>query len=563
MRAEPGIRAAACVVGLSLIALAVAARAARALNGYAQVQFQQVDQWHLAPGGGGGLVSQHQGTRFWTQTYDVAHTTRPRDDLSIFWQLQLIDIRYRGTSLSQQTPYGALRLTHTLVGFNASVQPITVKTGVRDPSGVEHEFTDRRDQTLFSGYWLPLPGAHLDASWQRQRRQNGTGGLPEQINTQRNAELTWDHGTVSAHGGYGDLELIGGTATGHSLQRTFDAGAAWQAVRSARRSLQLSYTFNGVRNETAFIERTWDHDANAVGSFRQSSRALWSLYYDFRLSRILNQTDVQLTNNEGSLLYNYQATRAVKLVAGGGLRTVRTATVDGVLRYLSVVLSADGPIGRAMRGTASYSHSTNWSPEYAVFSVNTWHGTATLDFTRRLKLDVDGMAGANGDTAVRAARWSLQNGASLQAQLLRSTRLTFSTRRYQTGAGPFEANAISRTYALRADLQPAPEFQLAAEVSRTGVYPHDEPRITVRRIYGLWHVTSTVQLNGYYTRSDQSQTSSLAQGLSAREIVGARLLLALGRPLTLNTGFNFGDPGTPQRSRQFDAALNWSFGGPS
>ena len=311
MRAEPGLRAAACVVGLSLVALAVAARAARALNGYAQVQFQQVDQWQLVPGTGGVLLSQRPGTRFWTQTYDVAHTTRPRDDLSIFWQLQLIDIRYRGTSLSQQTPYGALRLTHTLVGFNASVQPITVKTGVRDPSGVEHEYTDRRDQTLFSGYWLPLPGAHLDASWQRQSRQAGTGGLPQQTNTQRNAELTWEHGTVSAHGGYGDLELIGGTATGHSLQRTFDAGTAWQALHGGRRSLQLSYTFSGVRNEAAFIQRTWDHDANAVGSFRQSSRGVWSLYYDFRLSRILNQTDVQLTNHEGSLLYNYTVTRAV------------------------------------------------------------------------------------------------------------------------------------------------------------------------------------------------------------------------------------------------------------
>jgi hypothetical protein len=563
MRAEPGIRAAACVVGLSLIALAVAARAARALNGYAQIQFQQADQWQLVPGTGGVLMSQRQGTRFWTQTYDVAHTTRPREDLSIFWQLQLIDIRYRGTSLSQQTPYGALRLTHTLVGFNASVQPVIVKTGVRDPSGVEHEFTDRRDQTLFSGYWLPLPGAHLDASWQRQRRQSGTGGLPAQTNTQRNAELTWEHGTLAAHGGYGDLELIGGTATGHSLQRNFDAGAAWQAVHSGRRSLQLSYTFNGVRTESAIIDRTWDHDANAVGSFRQSSRGMWSLYYDFRLQRILNQTDVQLTNNEGSLLYNYAVTRAVKLVAGGGLRTVRTETVNGVLRYLSAVLSADGPIGRGMRGGASYSHSTNWSPEYAAFSVNTWHGVATLDLNRRLKLDLDGTVGANGDTAVRAARWSLQSGASLQAQLLRSARLTLSTRRYQTGAGPFQANATSHTYPARADAQPSPEFQLAAEISRTGVYPHDEPRITVARANALWHVTSTMQLNGYYTRSDQSQTSSLARGLSGREIVGARLLLALGRPLTLDSGFNFSDPGTPRRSRQFDASLNWRFGGPS
>jgi len=553
----------AAELGVALAALMLLTPArARALGGHAVVQFQDVRQRVQVRNPDGTTRTVESVRQLWSQTYDVAQSLTPRPDLNVFWQLQLNDVSYRGITLNQRTPYGALRLSHPMAGFTASYRPVTTTAGVRDLSGVEQITTQRRQETLVSAYLSAPELPRLDLSWQRTHRE-ANGSPAAETGISRSGRLAWDRGAVSFHGGYGDLERTSGTLAQGPIQRNLDGGAIWRLGESAKRSLSLSYDYAGNRYERGRMDQSQSHTASATGQIRQSQSTQWSFYSNWRRSLIDNGVHSDLTDFESSLFYNLQATRGVHLLAGGGARTIRTETSTGLLNYVSAVASADGPVRRGWKANGSPSHVTNWGPDRPVYSIETAHGGARLDLVRRTTLELDLLLTETSDAAARAARYVAQSSAGLKGSPLRSLTITLSARRYHAGPALFDGASESRSLGLNVRLRPAPKLDLAADVSSSGSLPHNDPHLRTTRVNATWNASSRLRLSGYFTRSDRTQSIAAANALSGQEIVGARVLAALGRTLNLNAGMNVAEPRGATRSQQGDASLTWSFGGPS
>jgi hypothetical protein len=553
----------AAELGVALAALMLLTPGrARALGGHAVVQFQDVRQRVLVTNPDGTTRTVESVRQLWSQTYDVAQSLTPRPDLSVFWQFQLNDISTRGLTLNQRTPYGALRLNHRMAGFSASYRPATTTSGVRGPGGVEQLTTQRRQETMVSAYLSAPEWPRLDLSWQRTHRE-ANGSPAAETGISRSARLAWDRGTVSFHGGYGDVERTSLTLAQVPIQRNLDGGAVWRLGESANRSLTMSYDYAGNRSERGRMDRSQSHTASATGQIRQSQSAQWNFFSNWRRSLIDNGVHTDLTDFESSLFYNLQATRIARLLAGGGTRTVRTETSTGLLNYLSAVASAAGPVRRGWKANGSLSHVTNWEPGRPAYSVETAHGGSRLDVVRRLTLDLDLLLTATSDIAARDARYVVQSSAGLQGSPLRSLTVTLSARRYQAGPALFDGASESRSLGLNVRLRPGSKLDLAADVSSSGSLPHNDPQLRTSRVNATWNASPRLRLSGYYTRSDRTQRIAAATALSGQEIVGARLLAALGRRLNLNAGMNIAEPRGEARSRQGDASLTWSFGGSS
>ncbi len=564
MRAEggPGGCGAAVAVGLALLALPLAPARARAVMGRAVVQFQDVRQRLLVtnPDGTTRWVDQHR--EVWAQNYELTQSDYLRPDLNLFWQLQLNDVATRGIKLNQRTPYGLVRMTHPAFGASASYRPATTTTAFPGPTGLQPLFTDHRQDTQLTAYLAPARLPRLDLTWTRRHREPGNG-TANSTGTNRAAQLAYGVGTLAAHAGYTDQGVSGAGGPAALLQRGYNAGAAYVLGVSGRRSLGLAYEYSGSERVGKLVDRSESHAVTASGVLRQSVRSQWTLNYILRRSLLFNQVSTGQTDHDGSLLYNFQASRAARLIAGGGLRTERLETGTGILKYVTAVIGADGTWKNIWRATASASHTSNWSVERPAYSTQGYHAGSRLELTSRIGLDVDLLVSANTDSAARSSRYVAQSSAGAQLTPLRGLVVRLSGRRYQAGATPFAGSAVSRGVGLNVRLGPVRDFDLTADFASNGSLPRNDPRVTTTQINANLNPTRRLRLSGYFSRSDRTQRVAAADALGSRELIGGRLTGALSRRLTLIGGINVGDPGRPTHSRQADASLTWTFGGPS
>ena len=431
MRADGGVSGCGgtAILGLAVLSVLLVPARARAITGRAVIEFQGVRQNLRVtnPDGTTRLVSLNR--QFWSQNYQLTQSDYVRPDLNLFWQLQLNDIAYQGVKLNQRTPYGLVRITHPVLGGSASYRPVTTTTAFTGPEGLQPLNTERRQETQLTAYLAPPRLPRLDLSWSRRHREGG-GSEADQTGTNRNAQLTYAEGALGVHAGYGDQDLSGAGQATQTLERNYNAGTAYMLGVPGRRSIGLAYEFTGSRRESKAVDRSESHTATLSGQLRQSARSQWNLYYNLRRSLLYDQVSTDQTDSDGSLLYSFQASRAARLIAGGGVRSERFETSSGIMKYLTAVLSADGSWKNHLRGNAGVSHTTNWGVDRPVYSTQGYHVGTRLEFTRRLALDANMLVSANGDSAARSARYVTQAQAGAQITPFRTLVIRLSGRRY-------------------------------------------------------------------------------------------------------------------------------------
>jgi hypothetical protein len=454
-----------------------------------------------------------------------------------------------------------VRLTHPAFGASAAYRPGSTTTAFPTPTGLQPLFTDHNQDTQLTAYVAPPRLPRLDLTWWRRHREPGNGGAAS-TGTNRSAQLAYALGTLAAHAGYTDQGQSGTGRTTGLLERGYTGGAAYALGAAGRRSLGLSYEYSGSEHLGKVVDRSESHALNASGVLRQSVRSQWTLNYNLRRSLLLDRVVTGQTDHDGSLLYNFQASRAARWVAGGGVRTEHFETGSGILKYLTTVIGTDGTWNK-LRGTASAALTSNWSAERHAYSTQGYHAGTHLDVTSKVGLDVDLLLTANSDIAASGARYVAQSSAGAQLTPLHGLFVRLTGRRYQAGASPLATGAESHGVDINVRLNPDPSFDLTADFGNNGSLPHNDPRVTTTQIIANLRPTGRLWLSGFYTSSNRTQQLASASALGNQELAGGRLVGTLSRSLTLTGGVSVGDLRRPTYSRQVDASLTYSFGGPS
>jgi hypothetical protein len=552
--------------GLALTA-AIPSQAA-AVSGQLQVQYQRQEQQLQFLGPDGILRSARSRREIWTQTYELRHTVRYSNNLSVFSQLRLNEISQVKSAERTRAPYGTLRLAHPWFGLAGSHQPVTITTPVRNPSffpsladTAPREYTTfRTRETQFSGYVSAPRAPRLDVSWVRRQRDASVLGAG-QSGLSRNLAGSWAVGPLSLRGGYNDLGSGGsGLTPATVLQRSGNGGAALHLAPRPGTTVGLDYDFTrsrrglaGSRNDVA---RT--HAAALNAGWTASPRVSWGLNYGFRRSLLDAAVQTDVTDHEGALLVSLQPWRSVRAVAGGGLRTSHVGVGTALLRYASAIASWTGAVRPGWTGNASLSHVTNWNPGEQTFSIDTWHAGSRATIRRGVEATVDWQVSDNGDTTARELRWTTQGSWGVQLTPVPGFTAAANARLYNAGPGLFRRSVSSRGATLDLRWRPLPALRADASFSRSGALPHNDPRLGTTLLNVHWNPDPAFQLTGSYTRSTQSQLG--AQQLVGREVFGGRVTASLGRTFTITAGLYEADHGRPNATRQVDASVARSFG---
>jgi hypothetical protein len=538
-------------------ALAAAPASAQGPTGRVEVQFQRAETPVLFPGEAAPrrLVSE-----FWLQTYEVTHGMRLGERTDVYGQLRLTDLSYVGEPTASRTPYGTLRMQHPWVGISGSHRPTETTIALGDTSGAPG-LTTRRQETMWSGY-LALPRLpRVDAAWVR-RHQDAYSLIPASTGVTRSLRAAQDFGPLSLRGGYTDqLREPGGVQPNTTLQRALDGGASLRLIPSAASWLNLDYGFARTQRTATRLpeDRTITHDATLLGNLRQSPVLDWSLNYGFRHAQLATGVDRSLDNHDGALLMHYHPNRVLQAAAGGGVRSVFTATGDGILRYLTSTASLAGDVRPGLNALASAAHTTNWSPDLPTFSVEQLRSALRMALRQGIDVGTDLQVTSNGDTALRDSRVGTQAGVFGTLTPVRNLTVGFSARLYQTGSRLGQVSGRSRSNTVEARWRPARGLEVTGSRSTSGALPRNDPRFTTTQATVTLSPSSTLRVWSSYTRSDQA-ASTVAALLRGREAVSGRVLAALGRRWNVSAGGTIADPNQATEARQFDAAVSLSLG---
>jgi len=579
MRDEPRtrrrrrLRPAAGIAAAVMIALGATAPAARAQEGLSaklSIQFQRVEQDGMGFGVD-SLARRFTTTRsLWLQTYEVNHSARIGERLRVLSQFRLTDMNYVDRPEGSRQPYGSLRLTHPFFGVTGTHRPTTTTgafsgrgfvEGAPDSLGTR-EITTRDRESALLGY-LSLPRApRLDLSWIRRSREAdlfSAGGASET----RNAGASYEIGPLRLNGGYHDiLRDDPGPGGGTPDQRSLSGGAGLRLSPWRTGNLDFAWDVFDTRRglEAADPDRSRSHVASFTGNFRPSSRTTWSSYYGYRRSEIEAGTDTTFDDHNASVTVTHAPVRIVQLTGSGGLRTQRVTARADLVRYASALAGVSGRVRKGWQGSASVSHTSNWSGERSAYSIQIVRAGSVFDLLRDLRLRTETQVSANSDSAARGrgtvGTWS----GAIEATPWRSLRAELAAQRYQTGPGLFVIRSRSASESLRLQWTPLAAFQLMGYVSRTGALPDNAPRLTTQQLSVRWNPVSQTQLTGSYMKSEQSRTTAVAEQLSGREIYSMQLTLALGPSTRVVAGFSTADPESDFTSRQYDVAFTRRFG---
>lgn len=577
MRDEPGIgrgrRVPPLAAALVAVVAAVPAPAEATQEGLSAklaIQFQRVEQDGMSMGAD-SLQRRFTTTRsLWLQTYELNHSARIGERLRVLSQFRLTELDYVDRPEGSRQPYGSLRLTHPLFGFTGTHRPTTT-TGTfpgrafaeGSPESLDtRKITTRDRESALLGY-LSLPRApRVDVSWVRRSRDAdlfSAGGA----SVTRNARASYEIGPLRVNGGYHDILRDAPGPEGETRdQRSLSGGAGLRLVPSSISSLDFAYDVYDTRRalDTPDPDRSRSHVAAFTGSYRPSARTTWSSYYGYRRSEVAAGNDTTFDDHNATVSVTHSPIRVVQLTGSGGLRTQRVTGRADLIRYASALASAAGRVRKGWQGSASVSHTSNWSDERSAYSIQIARAGSVFDLLRDLRFRTDTQVSANSDSAARGrgtvGTWS----GTIEATPWRSLRAELSAQRYQTGPGLFVIRSRSASESVRLQWTPLAAFQLMGYVSRTGALPDNDPRLTTTQLSLRWSPVSQAQLTGSYMKSEQSRTSAVAEQLSGREIYSMQLTLALGPTARLAAGFSTADPESDFTSRQYDVTFTKRFG---
>lgn len=540
-----GVRGRAVVglgVALACLGLAPDVRA-QDLKGFGEIQFQEIE--------GSGVKRQS-----WVSVLQVDHATRWRERVDIRSQLEfrryaVIDGLERNT-----VPRGSLQIAHSNFGVNGYYRP----SRTTDVFGLN----TRQQEAVVSGY-LSRPGLpRADFNWTRRHRNAGSTTRSETTATTRNAHVAQTVGPLNLQGGYGDIvEEPREARFRRTTQRTYDAAASLQIVSSRRGSASTRYGFAQTRGNLASGARirTTTHETATAGSLFLSRRSDVTLNYNYRRSTFEGQVRDHLDDHDGTLLLNVRPTTGLRVSAGGGVRTSRTAESEDVLGSLLLTLSADGRVRPGWTGVASASRSISWFPDGRRFTVNTGRGGAVLQLNRGLQFNADLTVSSTGDTASTDSRAVLQASGGLNAQPLPGLRFSLSNRVYRVGPdlGRARAHSVGTSFDLR--WQPVRGLEWTGSVAETSPLSRGSGRIRTRQMNLRVAPGAKFQIDANWSRSDQARGDFGTAELVGREVISSRAVLALARLTRLTAGYNLADPGRrATRVRQFDIILTQNLG---
>ncbi|MBI5836553.1 MAG: hypothetical protein HZB25_04850 [Candidatus Eisenbacteria bacterium] len=543
------------------IACALPAPRARAdLQGYLQVQFQQLEQ--VTPQG-------NSLQRSFLQSYQASHSTGLGHGIGLSSQFQLNKTSFVDRVERVVSPQGSVRMDHPFFGLFASYRP--------GSSRGSDSLTTRQQETLLSGYLAPRGLPRLDVSWIRRHQDarelraidtstaaRETARLSEGATISRQLRAAQELGPVSLRAGYYDQKFDGADPRqARDQQRSWDAGGTYAATLFGKLGVQASYDYTDNRRglSAPVSDFTRMHSANVSANVKISPKAEWNLGYSYRhTAQRVNATQGTLNDHDGSSILGYRPTAATLLSAGGGVRTARTPQKEDVLGYLVVSASAQGSVRPGWAGTALATASWNRFPGGQEFWVSTARAGSTFGLADGLELLADLQASSNGDTAARDTRVISQGSLSLRATPLRPIQVVVSGRLYHGGPGLLENTVRSSTGMLEVHWTPWPTFRVNWSYTQTGALPRGDPRVSTTMVNLDWKPGRTLEAAVFYTSSNQSRTTSNIQSLTGRENLGARLLAALSPSTRLIVGVSAVDPYRSTRSRAMEVTFTKSFG---
>lgn len=524
-------------VGLVLVMLAGAARAVQAgnLRGTAEVQYQRQEL-------------QRGTSEIWYQSYQFDHSFHLNPTTEFQSQLEYRHQRLDGGNGINRLPRGSLRLSNPEYGVFGSYRP----SFTRDARAGEF----RTNETLVTGFWARPGLPRLDVDWTRRERDNGAT-----LGHNRAARMSWNVGTLSLRGGLGNQsEKVDGQES-RETQRFADFGSSWHFAPLPRATVTVAYDFS--RNRTGRTDEkavNTLHGTSLTGGWQANRWSDVSLSYIFRYTSVDARSRLLLRDHDGSALYNIHPLPGTLVSLGGGLRTNREVGGESLIRYVTALATAEGPIRPGLTGLLSAAHSSNWQEGGGDFTADSFRGTARCRVREGLEATGDLIFSSVGDTARATEKFSTQASVGLTARPLPPLSISLSGQEYRRGEGWFQAD--NRSWSNRAEVswRPARAFDTRAEWSRSiplagGVA---SPKYTTQMYSVRWSPGARLQFDTVWQRSSSSRTGTNSGGsLTGREVMSSRVLWALTRRWRVNIGFSQADPGRSTHVRQVDATVTW------
>lgn len=569
MRAERGIGRVSAASLAALLALLPSAARGRGVFGSYQLQYQRTEQTLRLLNPDGTVRDTHLERGFWQHSLDLNHQAELGRSFLLASNLRLTNVAYSRQPDRSRVPEGSVRLSHPWASVFALYRPSTVtsglgREGVRGPADTARlaTITARSQEAVVTGN-LGAPGLpQLTLSWVRRHR-DADAIAPEATSLNRNAQVSYARGGLSLHGGLGDLRTDpGNPGLRVSTQRTGNVGGAMQLAPRRWVTANVSYDLADTRSAPAGGRETRALTQSGTVSadlWRRPTMG-WNLGYVFRSTESRNGVRTRVQTQDGALLFDYAFSPRARVVTGGGMRTVPRPAGSDLLRYVTAVANAQGPLRAGVTGIASGSHTINWDPVLGAYGVSSARTGLQMRFMPGLDASADISLTATGDTASRDQGSALAVGGRVQAVPLRSLVLRFGTQVSRLGPGFTDPRVRSQASTAEVSWKLVPALQLTGSRGVTTALSANGPRTTTDVATVQYSPGSRFRLSANWSRSTQARSDPTAALLVGHEILGARLLMAVTRTLTFNGGASIADPGEPTRSRQLDAALTLAFG---
>lgn len=572
MRDDPRHRSlglAAAALGILLCAVPAGAEG---IYGSFTTQYQKVDETALLLTGGGNSRKVTLSQELWLRSLDLHQQSYLRPNLMLESNLRFSERSYLDRDDLARTPAGVMRLVHPYVQMMASHQPALTRVSLSSQSGLNRDsvttrtVTTHNKESMVAGHFSFPNLPRVDLAW-IERKRDGAGSLGDRNQT-RSARVTFDRDRYSTYGTVNQQRILSGAAGSQTnIQTVLSAGGTYRYAARPNLSFNGQYDASDVLGSTGGARRPaiFSQSASLNGDWRGGSKWIGTSSMQWRRVDSGNRNLPAQTDHEGTLMGRYLFTRRSNLLSGLGYRTVRDggggiSSTEGVQRYAMALASIDAPIRRKWTLSSNLSHTTNWDPGKAAYSVETLSGSTRGVLNPKLQADANLQVTANSDSSSAGSRYSSAWSARVQGTPLRALQLMLSVRNLRNGPGLLRPVAVARGVTFDVNWRPVRTLQLVGQYGWNDAAPSPAGRSTSRTVTARYEPARRWQWYGSWTRSDQREVVSIAGRLSSREVYATRLQFEPSRRFAANAALSYNDPGHELESRRLDLTLAWSFG---
>ncbi len=536
---------------------------AQGLTGYAQAQFQSVEQMTRRAD---GTLSRDRVER-WLQTLEFQHYATPRSDLRIMSSFRLTDLAYRGLPDQSHQPQGSVQITHPWASVFAAYRPTTV-TGGLGPNGATIgpdstrglTLTSRAQETVLTGQIAPPAWPRLDVAWTRRHR-NADAISKEELGISRSARMSWANDHLNMYGGYGDQQAVRAGISAGTTQRTANAGGSLHLAPLRSTNIDLAYDVNDSRagDPKRNTGSSRGHSASFNAGWRPGALVNGSASWLFRRAESRGPQGATTQDHEGSVQCSIDPRGPFRLLAASGARTVRTTVGQRFATSLSGVASLDGRVRPGWTGVGSLTHVTNWAPGVRRWSVEAMRAGSQMTLAPGLEFAADAQVSTSDDTTLREVSTTTEANARLRMTPWKAFTLGWTGRLARAGDAVLQGNAsAARTTGFDVRWRPFTRLELtgtsASTVARGGVYAH------TRSASGRWQPHPSAQIVADWSKSNDVRALTGTQAVNGREVWSLHVLALVTRKLQLDAAAGVADRGSERENRQGTLTMTWAFG---